>query len=96
MKRLCFLALFVFSLANAIAQPWLKHLPTNIQEHRPEVLRQNAEGEELEEVYEREIVRLMTAHHGNVSAVARSMGRSRMQIHRWLKRLALNPDSFRR
>lgn len=74
----------------------LKHLPSNIQEHRPEVLRQTAEGEELEEVYEREIVRLMTAHHGNVSAVARSMGRSRMQIHRWLKRLALNPDSFRR
>jgi hypothetical protein len=30
-----------------------------------------------------------------VAAVARSMGKAPMQIHRWLKRFGLNPESFR-
>jgi transcriptional regulator of acetoin/glycerol metabolism len=37
----------------------------------------------------------LTEHHGNVSAVARTMGKARMQIHRWLKRFDLDPASFR-
>ena len=44
---------------------------------------------------EREIVRLLTAHRGNVSAVARSMGYSRMQVHRWLKQLKIDPGTYR-
>ncbi len=32
---------------------------------------------------------------GNVSEVARTMGRTRMQIHRWMKRFGLAPESFR-
>jgi DNA-binding NtrC family response regulator len=75
-----------------------KSLPDEIQRYRPEVAKaRTAEAsDDLEQTYQREIARLMQVHRGNVSAVARSMGRSRMQIHRWLKRLELDPESFRR
>jgi DNA-binding NtrC family response regulator len=33
--------------------------------------------------------------HGNVSEVARTMGKTRMQIHRWMKRFGIVPESFR-
>ena len=33
--------------------------------------------------------------HGNVSEVARTMGKTRMQIHRWMKRFGIAPESFR-
>lgn len=73
----------------------LRHLPELIQKHKPRSPEAALEGDELAETYQRELVRLLTAHQGNVSAVARSMGKSRMQIHRWLKRLDLDPESFR-
>jgi len=34
-------------------------------------------------------------HSGNVTAVARSMGKSPTQVHRWLKRLGVDPAEFR-
>lgn len=75
----------------------LRHLPEEIQRHQPEAAQRDvSEPADLEEHYERELPRLLARHKGNVSAVARSMGRSRMQIHRWLKRLALEPESFRK
>jgi transcriptional regulator with GAF, ATPase, and Fis domain len=42
------------------------------------------------------LVALLTQHAGNVSAVARAMGKARMQIHRWIKRFELNLDDYRR
>ena len=44
---------------------------------------------------ERELIRLLTAHRGNVSAVARSMGYSRMQVHRWMKQMNVDPNQYR-
>jgi sigma-54 dependent transcriptional regulator, acetoin dehydrogenase operon transcriptional activator AcoR len=41
------------------------------------------------------IVLLLQEHAGNVSAVAREMGAARAQIHRWLRKYALDPASFR-
>jgi hypothetical protein len=43
-----------------------------------------------------ELVALLTEHNGNISLVARTMGKGRMQIHRWLKRYGLDPSGFRR
>ena len=43
-----------------------------------------------------EIIALLREHRGNISAVARASGKARVQIHRWLKRYRLDPDSFRR
>jgi transcriptional regulator of acetoin/glycerol metabolism len=37
----------------------------------------------------------LTRHRGNISEVARAMGRTRMQIHRWMKRFAIDPTSYR-
>jgi DNA-binding NtrC family response regulator len=41
------------------------------------------------------LVTLMREHHGNVAAVARAMGKARMQVQRWIKRYRLIPDEFR-
>jgi transcriptional regulator with PAS, ATPase and Fis domain len=43
-----------------------------------------------------ELIALLRDHGGNISAVARSMGKARMQIQRWVKRYRLDPDSYRR
>jgi DNA-binding NtrC family response regulator len=45
---------------------------------------------------EAELIALLTQHHGNVSEIARSMGCSRMQVHRWMQRYGLSADAFRR
>jgi DNA-binding NtrC family response regulator len=42
-----------------------------------------------------EISALLREHSGNISAVARALGKARMQVQRWLKRYQLYPDSFR-
>ena len=43
-----------------------------------------------------ELVALLTQHGGNVSAVARAAHRSRVQVHRWLRRFGLDAARFRR
>lgn len=42
-----------------------------------------------------EIVRLLQLHHGNLSAVARDLGKARFQVQRWIKRFALRPGDYR-
>jgi DNA-binding NtrC family response regulator len=37
----------------------------------------------------------LSRHQGNLSAVARDLGKARMQIQRWVKRYRLEPSSFR-
>jgi hypothetical protein len=34
-------------------------------------------------------------HHGNVTAVARAMGKAPAQIHRWLHRFEIDADTYR-
>jgi transcriptional regulator with GAF, ATPase, and Fis domain len=38
----------------------------------------------------------LVEHHGNISAVARALGKHREQIHRWLRRFGFDPEAFRR
>ncbi len=67
--------------------------------HLPEVVRAEQPAPERapldDDARRRELQRLLAAHRGNVSAVARSMGFSRMQVHRWLKHYQLDADAFR-
>jgi DNA-binding NtrC family response regulator len=42
-----------------------------------------------------ELVALLKEHRGNISSIARAMGKARMQVQRWLKRYGLDPQSFR-
>ena len=41
------------------------------------------------------IVALLQEHRGNVTAVARAMGKAPAQIHRWMHRFQIDPDTFR-
>lgn len=41
------------------------------------------------------LVQALTAHKGNVSACARTMGKARVQIRRWCKRFSLDPSDFK-
>jgi DNA-binding NtrC family response regulator len=50
---------------------------------------------DLDRVLRDRLLRLLREHNGNVSAVARDMGKARVQIRRWCKRLNLDPDSYR-
>jgi DNA-binding NtrC family response regulator len=51
---------------------------------------------EPELAHRAELVRLLREHQGNIAAVSRATGKGRQQVHRWLKRYALDPESFRR
>jgi transcriptional regulator of acetoin/glycerol metabolism len=42
-----------------------------------------------------ELRRLLAEHAGNVSAVARAVGKDRVQVRRWLRRYGIDPAGFR-
>jgi transcriptional regulator of acetoin/glycerol metabolism len=44
---------------------------------------------------EAELRAICARHHGNVTAIAKELGKERMQIHRWLKRYGIDIDEFR-
>jgi DNA-binding NtrC family response regulator len=73
------------------------HLPPEIAqavESRPPGKRSPAEGAEHE--LRRQLVAALSRHRGNVSDVAREMGKARMQVQRWMKRLRIDAAVFRR
>jgi len=43
-----------------------------------------------------ELLRLFREHEGNVSAVARAMGKARMQVQRWMKRYGIEGEAFKK
>jgi DNA-binding NtrC family response regulator len=47
-------------------------------------------------VLKRDLLRSLEEHDGNVTAVARAMGKARMQVQRWMKRFGLQGSAFRR
>lgn len=51
--------------------------------------------EENEIALRNELLRLLVASNGNIAEVSRSLGKARMQVHRWMKRFGLEPSSFR-
>jgi DNA-binding NtrC family response regulator len=70
----------------------LAHLPAPVRGGEPESTDRLApEDAQLRD----QLVALLTAHAGNVSAVARATGKARAQIHRWLRRFGLEPESYR-
>jgi DNA-binding NtrC family response regulator len=74
------------------AQIQLGHLPEPVRGTLPAT----APGVDGDDRLRAELVALLTEHNGNISIVARAMGKGRMQIHRWLKRYGLEPATFRR
>jgi transcriptional regulator with GAF, ATPase, and Fis domain len=41
------------------------------------------------------VIARLREHNGNVAAVARALGKERMQVHRWMRRFGIDPSSFR-
>jgi DNA-binding NtrC family response regulator len=75
-----------------------EHLPESIRGARqplmPSVPPQPLEGGD--QGLRDELVALLEKHDGNVSAVARDLGKERVQIRRWARRLGIDLDAFRR
>jgi transcriptional regulator with PAS, ATPase and Fis domain len=75
----------------------LEQLAAPVREALAPVARDWGPKSEAEEAARKEqLIALLKQHHGNLAAVARAMGKARMQVQRWLKRYDLDPDSFRR
>ena len=43
-----------------------------------------------------ELRTILATHHGNIAAVARAMSVARMQVHRWVKRDAIDISELRK
>jgi transcriptional regulator of acetoin/glycerol metabolism len=70
-----------------------EYLPSLVRRSAP--ARPVAEPAEVEDDLKRRLTDLFQEHQGNVSAVARRLGKARVQVRRWCKRFAIDPESFR-
>lgn len=70
-----------------------EHLPesvtSSVKTPRPRTL------SDEQERHRTELVQVLRKHGGNVSAVARELGKARTQIQRWMKRYDLRSEEFR-
>ena len=71
------------------------HLPDAVRSGRPPGTVRNAPLSPQDEAVRDSLCAAMRDHHGNISAVARALGKDRKQIQRWVKRFAVDPDKFR-
>ena len=51
--------------------------------------------DESEKQHRAELVELLRRHGGNISAVARELGKARMQVQRWIARYAIEVEQLR-
>lgn len=69
----------------------MEHLPPAVREASSVRVAPAAGGRQRDE-----LIAHLRAHRGNVTAVARAMGKARTQVQRWLHRFGLDPIAFRR
>ncbi|HYS09660.1 MAG TPA: sigma 54-interacting transcriptional regulator [Myxococcales bacterium] len=74
----------------------LEHLPLTVRAPAPAPAPATPPQEGPDAERRDEIVKLLREHGGNVTAVARAMGKARTQVQRWLRRFRIDPLSFRR
>ncbi|MFO0679492.1 MAG: sigma 54-interacting transcriptional regulator [Polyangiaceae bacterium] len=85
-------------LAGAGSRVEIAHLPEPLRKlpkdfARPKSVQKDGAPKD-DDVHVRLLAELAT-HKGNVSAVARSMGKARMQIHRWIRQYDVDLDRYR-
>jgi len=74
-----------------------RHLPSEILSAAVETPeRPTGALEEDDAILRDRLVLLLHEHRGNLTAVARAMGKAPTQIHRWTRRFQINVDSYRR
>jgi len=71
-----------------------KHLPEEIQQVVLVPRRAAQDPVDVDKIRPR-LISLLKEHSGNISAVAREMRTHRQQVHRWLRRLDIDADSYR-
>jgi transcriptional regulator with GAF, ATPase, and Fis domain len=71
------------------------HLPETVRTGRAPGANRPAPLTEADQKQRDELVACLREHHGNISAVARAMGKDRKQIQRWVKRFAVDTTEFR-
>jgi len=76
----------------------LEHLPEELCIREPSCADdpKRVEPEMSDEQRKAHLLALLAQHHGRVAAVARAMGKARMQIHRWIDRYDIDLESFRK
>ncbi len=68
--------------------------------HLPDVVQRSLTSassvrKEEEAARKQELIRLLREHEGNLSKVARAIGKARVQVQRWVKRYGLDAEQFR-
>jgi DNA-binding NtrC family response regulator len=93
----------VRELEQALARSWALAKEGEIDEtHLPDPETEDADSAssgavpDADERLRGELVEHLRVTHGNVAETARRMGRARPLVHRWLKRLGVDPASYRR
>ena len=72
-----------------------EHLPANVKEAILDYASGKLTPPTSDAPSEQELRALLEQEAGNVAAVGRRLGKARMQVHRWMKRWAINIDDFR-
>ncbi|HEX2574601.1 MAG TPA: sigma 54-interacting transcriptional regulator [Polyangia bacterium] len=73
-----------------------RHLPAQVREPPMPPVQPLARPDPSDEELRQKLLLLLERHRGNVSHVARDLGKARMQVHRWLQRFGIDPDDFRK
>jgi transcriptional regulator with GAF, ATPase, and Fis domain len=74
----------------------LQHLPRALREAKiPKPARPPPQLKEADQKHCDELVALLREHKGNISAVARAVGKARTQVQRWVARYGLDASRFR-
>jgi transcriptional regulator with PAS, ATPase and Fis domain len=74
-----------------------RHLPNEIVNPPPRAPDPPAESIDRDDLALRDqLIVLLHEHHGNITAVARAMGKGPTQIHRWTRRFQIQVEAYRR
>ena len=84
------------ALARGEPRLELRHLPPQLRGQPEEPPGADGRADANEERLRAQLEGLLVQHDGNIAEVARSVGKARMQVHRWLKRFAIDPTRYRR
>jgi len=73
----------------------LAHLPAELTAPPPAPAAPAEAGPSEDDVLRDRVVALLHEHGGNVTAVARAVGKAPAQVHRWMRRFGIDPDTYR-
>jgi len=73
----------------------LAHLPGELTSPPPPPVGAPATSPSEEDALRDRVVALLHEHGGNVTAVARAVGKAPAQVHRWMRRFGIDPDTYR-